>query len=82
MPTSVHIPPTLLKEVDRKAQTLKISRNRLIIQALEREMNIGPNWSPDFFTTLGGANPEVANAASEMLQAITTQRHSKKPVRF
>jgi hypothetical protein len=82
MPTSVHIPSALLKEVDRKAQALKISRNRLIVQALEREMKIGPNWSPEFFTTLACADPEVAHAADDMLEAITTHRHSKRPVRF
>lgn len=82
MPTSVHIPPALLKEVDKKAQALKISRNRLIVQALEREMKVGPNWSPAFFTTLACADPDVAQAAAEMLDAIATQRQSKKPVRF
>lgn len=82
MPTSVHIPTALLKEVDQKAQALNISRNRLIIQALERDMKIGPNWSPEFFTTLARGDADVAQAAAEMLDAITEQRHSKEPVRF
>lgn len=82
MPTSVHIPPALLAKVDKKAQALKISRNRLIIQALEREMEPASNWSPEFFTILESSEPDVAQAADEMLAAITTQRRSKKPVRF
>ena len=45
MPTSVHIPKPLLVAVDRRARALKISRNRLIVQALEREVTEGSTWS-------------------------------------
>lgn len=82
MPTSVHIPKPLLIEVDRKARTLKISRNRLIIQALEREVADGSKWSPDFFGQLESVEAGVEEAADEMLKAIHNRRRSKKPVRF
>jgi metal-responsive CopG/Arc/MetJ family transcriptional regulator len=36
MPTTVHIPPTLLKSVDRRAKALGVSRNRIIVRALEQ----------------------------------------------
>jgi hypothetical protein len=80
MPTSVNIPKHLLIAVDRKARALRISRNRLIVQALEREMAQGSDWSPDFFGQLALREPAVDAAADEMLRAIRSQRRSKKPV--
>jgi len=82
MPTSVHIPKPLLVAVDRKARALKISRNRLIVQALEREVTEGSNWSPEFFARLESADTNVEDAADEMLKAIQGRRSSKKPVRL
>lgn len=38
MPTSVHIPKPLLVAIDRNARALNITRNRLIVTALEREI--------------------------------------------
>lgn len=82
MATSVHIPRPLLVAVDRKARALKISRNRLIVQALEREVAQGSEWSPDFFARLRAPAAGVASAADEMFEAIQSHRRSKKPVRL
>jgi hypothetical protein len=82
MPTSVHIPKPLLVAVDRRARALKISRNKLIVQALEKEVASGSSWSPDFFARLESPEPGVEDAAVEMLDAIRRGRRSKKPVRF
>jgi hypothetical protein len=82
MPTSVHIPKPLLVAVDRRARALNISRNRLIVQALEREVTEGSNWSPDYFGQLESAETAVGDAADDMLKAIRSQRRSKKPVRL
>ncbi len=82
MPTSVHIPTLLLAAVDRKARALRISRNRLIVQALEREITEGSDWSPGFFEELASPEPAVIDAADEMLKNIQSQRRSKKPVRL
>ena len=82
MPTSVHIPKPLLVAVDRRARALKISRNRLIVQALEREVTEGANWSPDFFARLQSSATGLEDAADEMLKVIQGQRLSKKPVRL
>ena len=82
MPTSVHIPKLLLVAVDRRARALKISRNRLIVQALEREVTEGSSWSPDFFSQLESTETGVEEAADEMLKTILGQRRSKKPVRL
>jgi hypothetical protein len=83
MATSVHIPKPLLVAVDRRARALKVSRNRLIVQALERELTrASEDWSPDFFARLGSPAPAVEQAASAMLKTIESHRRSKKPVRL
>lgn len=82
MPTSVHIPKPLLVAVDRRARALKISRNRLIVQALEREVTEGATWSSDFFEQLESTTPDVVAAADELLKDIRAHRRSKRPVRL
>jgi hypothetical protein len=79
MATSVHIPKPLLDAVDRKARALKLSRNRLIVRALEREVAQGSDWSPEFFERLSATSPETAAAVDEMLNAIRQARRSKAP---
>jgi hypothetical protein len=61
---------------------LKVSRNRLIVQALEREVAEGSNWSADFFASLESSEAGVEEAAEEMLNAIHRGKRSKKPVRL
>jgi hypothetical protein len=82
MATSVHIPAPLLAAVDRKARTLQISRNRLIIGALEREIRQGSDWSPNFFQRLAAVDKETVEAADEALAAILAARQSKEPKRL
>lgn len=82
MPTSVHISKALLVAVDRRARALKISRNRLIVRALERELVDGSEWSPEFLERLAATDSGIAEAADEMLSQIQTHRRSKKPVRL
>lgn len=82
MPTSVHIPPDLLEAVDRKAQSLKISRNRLIVRALEREIAPGSDWSPGFFERLSRIEPGLDAALDELVDSIKSARLSKPPIRL
>lgn len=81
MPTSIHIPPPLLAAVDRKARALQISRSRLIMKALQREVD-GAEWSPDFFDRLRPLAPDVASTLDESLAAVRNTHRSKKPVRL
>ena len=48
MPTTVHIPPALLKSVDRRARALGVSRNRLVVKALEQAVSERAVWTPEF----------------------------------
>lgn len=82
MPTSVHIPKPLLEAVDRRARALKMSRNRLIVKALEREISGGPGWSSEFFERLRDVDDATAAAADEMLATIRATRRSKEPRRL
>lgn len=82
MPTSVHIPPTMLEQIDREARALKVSRNRFIVNALERHLTRQTEWSPGFFEKLGEISPDDASAVDEMVAAILRRRTSKKPPRL
>lgn len=82
MPTSVHIPPRLLQAVDRKARALGVSRNRLIIRALERELDPAAGWSPGFFEGLARVEPGTAEAVDALRASIERARRSKRPPRL
>lgn len=82
MPTSVHIPSQLLKQADQRAHALGISRNRLIIRALERELTAGSDWSAGFFDRLRATDEDLCEAVDEMLSAVKSGRRSKAPRNF
>ena len=80
MPTSVHIPPTLLHAVDRRAAQLQVSRNRFIIQALQQALAEHVSWSSQFLDALG--EPLPSGVVDELLETIQLNRSSKGPVRL
>jgi metal-responsive CopG/Arc/MetJ family transcriptional regulator len=82
MATSVHIPKLLLDAVDRRAQALRISRNRLIVKALERELAEGEDWSAGFFEQLSAVDEATAGAIDKMLADVRARRQSKAPRRL
>jgi hypothetical protein len=61
---------------------LKISRNRLIVRALERELKEASEWPAGFFENLSNVDPDVEAAAEELSSTIRSGRRSKKPVEF
>ena len=79
MATSVHIPKPLLEAVDRRARALHVSRNHLIVRALEREMKEGREWSPGFFERLGEVDAATSKAVDDLLAAVKAKRRSKEP---
>jgi hypothetical protein len=82
MATSVHLPKPLLDAVDRKARALRISRNQLVMRALEREVREGSDWSPGFFDQLSESDSELAASVSELVQSVKSARRSKVPLRL
>ena len=79
MPTTVHIPSALLKSVDRRAKALGLSRNRLIVRALERAVSEPSGWSPEFLDMLRTVDAETTDAVDRLLQDIRSARRSKSP---
>ena len=79
MPTTVHIPDPLLKSVDRRARALGISRNRLVVRALEQAVSEREGWSPEFLQRLRYVDRETVTAVDELLATVTRARRSKKP---
>jgi hypothetical protein len=82
MATSVHIPKPLLEAVDRRARALKVSRNKLIVQALEREVTGGADWPAGFFDKLATGDAELVSAVDDMSKAISAARKSKGPTKL
>lgn len=79
MATSVHLPKPLLLAVDRRARALRISRNRLIVKALERELAETSEWSAGFFDELAQTDAATKEAVEEMLTEVQQRRSSKEP---
>ena len=79
MPTTVHIPAALLKSVDRRAKALGLSRNRLIIRALERAVSERSSWAPEFLDKLRNVDQETKTAVDELVADVKHVRHSKPP---
>ncbi len=79
MPTTVHIPAALLKSVDRRAKALGVSRNRLIVRALERAVTEPSGWAPEFIHQLRNVDRETAAAVDELAAAVKQARRSKPP---
>jgi hypothetical protein len=75
--TSVHLPRRLLEALDRRARALRISRNKLITQAIERELSTDGDWSPEFFDRLEERDDEVSAAVDQMLEDVVQTRRSK-----
>ncbi len=82
MPTTVHIPDRLLTALDQRAEALGVSRNRLIVQAVEQSLCNQTEWPAGFFERFSNVDPEVADAVDEMLQHIIANRRSKPPLSF
>jgi hypothetical protein len=79
MPTTVHIPDPLLKSVDRRAKALGISRNRLVVRALEEAVSVRPSWAPEFLQRLRHVDRETSAAVDKLLVAVKQARRSKEP---
>jgi hypothetical protein len=79
VPTTIHIPDPLLERVDTRAKTLGISRNRLIIEALEEKVGARDHWAPEVVQMLG--RPILAAAGKELegsLAVVRRRRSSRR----
>jgi len=72
--TSVRLPEALIEALDRRAAALGLTRSQLIVQAIEQVLEEHSAWSPRFLKAIGTAQPELAEAVDEMMDAILTRR--------
>lgn len=81
MSTTIHLSTDLLSAVDRRAKDLRLTRNRYIVQVLERSLRSDPAWSPGFVETLRAASrdPDLQRTLAEMRTAIKANRMSMEP---
>ena len=79
MATTIHIPDELLSALDRRAKQLGVSRNRLIVRAVEESLRSRSAWPPEFLERLRNVEAEGARAVDEMLDHILKGRRSKGP---
>ena len=78
--TTVHIPAPLLAAAERRARALRISRNRLIVRALERELGEAEIWSEEFLDALRKTDNDTAEAVNQLVAEIKKRRVStRKP---
>ena len=78
MPTTIHIPDALLERVDTRAKTLGISRNRLILEALEEKVGARDEWTPELVQMLGHPAPPAAGKELEESLAVVRSRRSSR----
>lgn len=79
MPTTVHIPDALLESVDRRARALGVSRNRVIVRALESAVQDQTTWDPVFLERLRRVDKHTAAAVDDMVRHVERSRRSKRP---
>lgn len=78
--TTIHIPAELLAVVDARAAAHGLSRNRFILQAIQKCVEADDSWDPEFLGRLRRprSRSEI-DAVSEMMEAIGQARSSKAP---
>jgi hypothetical protein len=56
-----------------------VSRNRLIVRALEQAVSERPRWAPEFLEQLRHVDAETSAAVDESMAAVKQARRSKEP---
>jgi metal-responsive CopG/Arc/MetJ family transcriptional regulator len=79
MPTTVHIPQSVLARADARAKALGISRNKLIVQALEARLQTDEHWPAALVAMLSQPpSPQIEEATTELAEAIHKGRRNRK----
>jgi metal-responsive CopG/Arc/MetJ family transcriptional regulator len=78
VPTTIHIPDPLLERVDTRAKTLGISRNRLILEALEEKVGARDDWAPELLHMLAEPISSSAGQALETSLTVVRRRRSSR----
>ena len=79
IPPTVYMPAALLKSVDRRARALGVSRNRVVVRALEQAVSARSGWAPEFLEKLRHVDQKTTTAIDELLAGVKQERRSKTP---
>lgn len=82
MRTTVRLPQAVLKALDQRARALSISRNELVVRAIERELRDAREWSSGFFERLSRVDTRTARDVDDLERAIRKGRRSKAATRW
>lgn len=80
MPTTVHIPDELLEKLDERAQAMKMTRNRYIVEALRKALRDESAWSPAFLESLDQL--QTLEGVDELERVILGGRTRKRAPRL
>ena len=78
--TTVHIPDDLLEQVDRLAERRRVSRNRLVLDALSAELSReSGEWTEGFFSPPGDSRTLslLREATRELETAVAGSRRNR-----
>jgi hypothetical protein len=76
VPTTIHIPDRLLEQVDIRAKALGISRNRVILDALQEKLGARNEWTPELVALL--ARPPSSSAGNELEASLAVVRAKRR----
>jgi predicted transcriptional regulator len=74
MSTTVHIPERLLERVDARARARGVSRNRVILEAIEASLGANAEWPPELVRMLEQPIDDETGELLERTLAETRQR--------
>jgi predicted nucleic acid-binding protein len=76
--TSIQLPKPLLEAVDRRARALRVSRESVIVRALERELAAPEEWSNGFFEALARVDEPTRQAVDELLSVVLVKTELRR----
>lgn len=60
-----------------RGRALRISRNQLVVRALERELREGSGWSTGFFDRLVDRDPGLGASVDGPFRVVKAERRSR-----
>lgn len=79
MATTVHIPGALLRRLDERAKALGISRNRLIVEAVEAKLVTRHGWPPELRALLSEPlDAATARSFDASVAIVRRQRRNRR----
>ena len=76
VPTTIHVPENVLRLLDIRAKALGVSRNRVILSALESSLGSRRQWPPELVEML--AHPLEAASAKLLDQTMHVVRRRRR----